>query len=198
MKLARSLLTFAVCISALAWGPANASDPKYRRLKDHAGPIDPGYGVLIFSQIKTSKNDPVWAFDFGPVGAVKKSSVGREFRWPTGFYDIGCDRVGSVVAISLLPGQYELGPWKIDPVMLRIGPIWSVGKKYKGPEETTMLIPIVAGQLTYAGQISIDEEAGNIATIEDRFDCERSYLAATWPWALDLPATRLVRDAQSE
>ena len=76
-------------------------------------------------------------------------------------------------------------------MLFHMGPFWSIGGAYSGPK-IKMNIPIKAGQVTYGGQFSIDEKAGNTATIVDNFSNVKKYIAATWPWMLELPTTRLV------
>jgi hypothetical protein len=176
-------------LSAISFVDSCAAGERFSRIPDDGeSPI--GNGVLLFSQIKSNKKDLLWGFQFGRPGEKYRYLAGREVRFPNGFYEIGCGRVGSVTAISLPPGSYELGPWKIDGAVLTIGPIWSVGKNHKPQEEKRFTIEIRADEVTYAGEFDIDEANGNSATISDKFDCEREYLARTWSWMTGLPLTK--------
>lgn len=175
-----------LCAGCGATGP-------FKRLEDGAGAPVGEVGVVMFSQLKTDRQDLIWEFAFGPAGAQEHRLVGREFRMPNGFYDLPCGRLGGVWAMAVPPGRYEFGPWFVTG-----NPGIPLGKMVTGPINAETVAPgvaavdVVAGEITYIGEIAIDEPSGNRAAVTDRWDCDRQYVVATWPELAPYPLRRQI------
>ncbi len=186
----KSLVTLAVFFQLCLLAGGCATTP-FPRLVDAAPMPSMTDGYVVFSQVKASKGDHLWEFAFRPSGEDKGIGVGREVRWPNGFYELPCGRLGSVWLMRVAPGEYQFGPWFVSsgPLPL-VGAIaaHSINRKTYAPGTSDLIVR--PNEVVYLGELSIDEESNNGAIVEDRWDCDWQYIKATWPDAERLPVRK--------
>jgi hypothetical protein len=124
--------------------------------------------------------DVHWNFLMRREGVAEGYGIGRELRFPNGYYPLPCDRLGSVWLMRLAPGKYQFGPWFVpglDPLMdvLLIAPL---NRRTQAPGVAEFTVR--ANEMLYLGEISIDESQGNRASVSDRWECDELYLQGTW------------------
>jgi len=173
------MLRLVIVVAASTLTCACASNP-YLRMKDGAHVTMDGSALVVFSQIKDGGMDEHWSFVLRPYGQLQGFGVGREFRLPNGFYEMPCQRLGSVWMMRLKPGNYQFGPWFIPgmaPVLdeLVIAPL---NRRTRSPGIATFTAR--ANELLYLGEISI-KGYENRAQVTDRWECDQQYLQSTWP-----------------
>ena len=167
---------------------AGCATTPYPRLNDGAPVQSTSDGFVAFSQVKANKDDYFWEFAFRSIGARKGFGVGREMRFPNGFYDLPCDRLGAVWLMRVKPGEYQFGPWFIPG-----GPFGFVGEMVADSINRKTFAPGISdlsvrpNEIVYLGELSIEEGSNNGALVADRWDCDWPYIKATWPDAEALP-----------
>jgi len=174
----------AVCAAAVALFGVSACRYQgvYVRLEDHAKTIPPSNGVLVFSTIKANERSIAWDYAVKASSTGEVGALGREFRLPKGFYDLPCARLGNLIAASLAPGEYEFGPWELHVTVATgaRGIVVQATHDAQGPAEAHFRFSIRPGQLTYIGEMRVDESAA-YAQVADNWRCDEPYVNSVWP-----------------
>jgi hypothetical protein len=132
--------------------------------------------------MKNNEHSIMWDYAIASPATRQYGALGREFRLPKGFYDLPCGRLGNVIAASLAPGDYTFGPWTLDLTLITpgIGYMVTSSRSAHGPLDARIPFSIRAGEVTYVGEVRVDE-AGAHAKVSDDWDCDQQYVHATWP-----------------
>jgi len=173
---------FALVVAAtIALSACGTSGP-YKRLGDGEATIAPGNGVLVFSSLKDNERSIMWDYVIASPATQEYGALGRESRWPKGYYALPCGRLGNIVAASLKPGDYTFGPWTLDLMLITPGTGYTVTSSHAAHGSLDARVPfsIGAGAITYIGEVHVDE-VGQSAKVSDDWDCDRQYVHATWP-----------------
>jgi hypothetical protein len=173
-------------------GACGTSGP-YRRMSDGAEKVPPDHGVLVFSSLKNNERSIMWDYVIASPATHEYGALGREFRLPNGFYELPCGRLGNVIASNLKPGDYTFGPWTLNVTVTipSAGLMVTSSRSGHGPVDARIPFSIRAGELTYVGEVRVDE-SGTRAKVADDWECDQQYVHATWP-ALDAwPVTKAV------
>jgi hypothetical protein len=189
LNFAKLGLVAAIAIPLAACG---TSGP-YKRMSDGEATIAPGNGVLVFSSLKDNDRSIMWDYVIASPATNEYGALGREARWPKGYYALPCGRLGNIVAASLKPGDYTFGPWTLDLTLITPGVGYVVASSHNphGPVDARIPFSIRAGAITYVGEVHVDE-AGSRATVSDDWACDQPYIHATWPMLGTWPVTKAI------